>query len=308
MERYKKLQQIGEGSFGKVYKSKSIDFEGDVAIKRIPIDKENGIPFTTLREIKILKKSTCPYLVKGLDVLYEGGFVFLIMEYVEFDLTGLLHSKYVFSPEQINSLMYQLLKGLTFLHSNGLIHRDIKASNILLNRQGHLKLVDFGLTREYANCMTNRVCTLWYGAPELLLGETKYTDKVDSWSAGCIMLEMGLGMTPFKGSNELSQIRLIFEKIGVPQENYLWLELFGVKKYEKKESHEEIISKLYGNKFDEDQIVLIRELLCLESRKRISAKNALKLKCMSNQEGVYFPIESEDVHEFSTKEKTNQNV
>ncbi|KAF9762323.1 putative cell division protein kinase [Nosema granulosis] len=306
MDRFKRLEQVGEGSFGKVYRSRSIDLKKDVAIKRIPIDKDNGIPFTAMREIKILKKFSYPYLVKGYDVMYEEGYVFMIMEYMEFDLTGLLNIKYKFTREHINSLIYQLLKGLSYLHSHGLIHRDIKASNILLNRQGHLKLVDFGLTREYASTMTNRVCTLWYRAPELLLGDTKYTDKVDSWSVGCIMLEMGLGCTPFKGSNETSQVKIIFDKLGVPKESYPWKDLFNTKKHEKKETHEEIITNLYGDNFDEDQLCLIRELLCLESANRISAKYALKLKVVNDQDGVFVPIEAEDVHEFKVKEKTQK--
>jgi cyclin-dependent kinase 12/13 len=304
MDRYKKLQQVGEGSFGRVYKSKSIDYDTEVAIKRVPIDKESGIPFTAIREIRILRKIKNQFLVRGIDVMYEEGFIFLIMEYMEFDMTGLLQSKYNFKREQINSLIYQLLQGLSFLHSQGLLHRDIKASNILINRQGHLKLVDFGLTREYAPVMTNRVCTLWYRAPELLLGETTYTDKIDSWSVGCIMVEMGTGVTPFKGINEVTQMKTIFEKLGAPKEIYRWTELFEAEKFEKNETHEELISQLCGSFFDSDQHMLIRELLCLDSKKRLSCAHALKLSCVSDQENVYFPIEAEDVHEFSFKNKS----
>jgi cyclin-dependent kinase 12/13 len=118
------------------------------------------------------------------------------------------------------------------------------------------------------------------------------------------MVEMGTGVTPFKGTNEVTQMKTIFEKLGGPNEIYRWTELFEAEKFEKNETHEELIGQLCGSSFDSDQQMLIRELLCLDSKKRLSCAHALKLSCVSDQENVYFPIEAEDVHEFSFKNKS----
>lgn len=113
----------------------------------------------------------------------------MVFDYMEHDLTGLLsHPGISFSPANLKSLNHQMLSGLGYLHRTGILHRDMKGSNILLTAQGDLKLADFGLARLYNRKRkadyTNRVITLWYRSPELLLGETAYGPEVDMWSAG----------------------------------------------------------------------------------------------------------------------------
>ncbi|KAK6090746.1 hypothetical protein P3W45_000469 [Vairimorpha bombi] len=301
MEKYKRVSQIGEGSFGKVFKSKDLETNREVAIKRIPVDIENGIPFTAYREIKVLKKYTHNNLVKLHDAMHEEGFIFLVMDYLPYDLTGLLLSNYKFESNQIRGLIHQLCQATSYLHSKNLIHRDIKAANVLIDSNGVLKLTDFGLAREQGYYMTNRVCTLWYRAPELLLGEIKYTNKVDSWSIGIIMLEMKLGQVPFKGSNEASQVKEIVRALGIPDERYQWSDLFEISQYRKHESFSEIIDNLYRSVCNEDELVLIKELLSLNSKERISAKYALKLKCLENLDQIYYPIKCGEVHEYDLK-------
>jgi len=113
----------------------------------------------------------------------------MVLEYMDHDLTGVLAQPNLrFSPANLKSLNYQMLSGLAYLHDQGILHRDMKGSNILLNAAGELKLADFGLARAYSkhkrDDYTNRVITLWYRGPELLLGETVYGPEVDMWSAG----------------------------------------------------------------------------------------------------------------------------
>jgi CTD kinase subunit alpha len=113
----------------------------------------------------------------------------MVLEYMDHDLTGLLaHPEITFTLGNLKSLNHQMLSGLAYLHDQGILHRDLKGSNILLNASGELKLADFGLARLYSKKRkadyTNRVITLWYRGPELLLGETSYGAEVDMWSAG----------------------------------------------------------------------------------------------------------------------------
>lgn len=138
----------------------------------------------------------------------------------------------------MKSLMMQLLRGLDCLHSQNIVHRDIKASNLLINNRGQLKLADFGLARILGGpsnpsidhrVFTNRVITLGYRPPELLLGGTIYGTEVDIWSAGCILAEMFIGKTYFRGEDEIAQAQIVFKKCGTPTpedwpgvENYPW--------------------------------------------------------------------------------------
>ena len=124
-----------------------------------------------------------------LTMVTPAGSVYMVFDYMEHDLTGVLNqAQFHFSEAHLKSLSQQMLSGLSYLHRKSILHRDLKGSNILLNSQGILKLADFGLARFYnkkkRNDHTNRVITLWYRSPELLMGETVYGASVDMWSAG----------------------------------------------------------------------------------------------------------------------------
>ena len=221
-EVYERLACVGEGTYGKVYKAKNVYSNAFVALKRIRMEGEKeGFPVTAMREIKLLQGlrhrnvirlvemmvSKGEYFVVPVrkaagykreafsDPLFWGpgltmtGSVYMVFEYMELDLTGLLaHPDISFTPANIKSLTYQMLDGLAYLHDMSILHRDLKGSNILLSSTGVLKLADFGLARFYnkraRDDYTNRVITLWYRSPELLLGETVYQGEVDMWSAG----------------------------------------------------------------------------------------------------------------------------
>lgn len=305
MEKYENIKQVGEGAFGQVFKSKKKETNEYVAIKKVPIDKESGFPFTAIREIKLFKKILNKHIVELKEVLFEDEHLYFVMEYLSYDLAGLIFMGYKFTDGQIKSLVCQLIEGTKAMHERGLVHRDIKASNILINPDGILKLADFGLTREVSGLMTNRVCTLWYRAPELLLGETTYDFKVDAWSIGCVMLELKLGKTPYKGTDEISQIKLIFEDLGLPQEKYKWSDLFKIENFSSDLNSEEIIFKRYGDIFDSESLQLLAGFLCTTSKKRLSVINSFSLPVVLNNKGKYFPLNFEESHEFYTRKGRN---
>jgi serine/threonine protein kinase len=160
-----------------------------------------------------------------LSSIYEdnGIFIYLVFEYMEHDLTGLLSHGIKFTTPQIKCIAQQMFEGLHYLHSKKIMHRDLKGSNLLLNTKGELKLADFGLARTlFASSRpkndnyTNRVITLWYRAPELLLGFTKYEYSIDMWSAGCIFLELFEGKAIFNGKDEVTQLEKIWKICGTP--------------------------------------------------------------------------------------------
>ena len=144
----------------------------------------------------------------------------MVFEYLEYDLCGIIETADIkISQDHIKSWSQQLLKGVHYMHINKIIHRDLKASNLLINRRGELKIADWGLARSWNSQMkrlTNRVITLWYRPPELLLGCIEYDTKVDMWSVGCIIAEMFRRGGLLKGSSEANQLDLIFRTMGHP--------------------------------------------------------------------------------------------
>lgn len=189
-EVYERLAHVGEGTYGKVYKARNVETGGLFALKRIRMEGEkDGFPVTAMREIKLLQGLRHRNVMRLVEMMVSKGSVYMVSEYMDHDLTGVLaQADLKFTPANLKSLNHQMLSGLAYLHESGILHRDMKGSNILLNAAGELKLADFGLARTYSKRKredyTNRVITLWYRGPELLLGETVYGPEVDMWSAG----------------------------------------------------------------------------------------------------------------------------
>ncbi|XP_075702188.1 cyclin-dependent kinase 12 [Rhinoderma darwinii] len=223
---------IGEGTYGQVYKAKDKDTGELVALKKVRLDNEKeGFPITAIREIKILRQLIHRSVVNmkeivtdkqdALDFKKDRGAFYLVFEYMDHDLMGLLESGLVqFSEDHIKSFMKQLMEGLDYCHKKNFLHRDIKCSNILLNNSGQIKLADFGLARLYnseeSRPYTNKVITLWYRPPELLLGEERYTPAIDVWSCGCILGELFTKKPIFQANQELAQLELISRLCGSP--------------------------------------------------------------------------------------------
>ncbi|WVQ84884.1 hypothetical protein IAT38_007047 [Cryptococcus sp. DSM 104549] len=284
-DMYERLAAVGEGTYGKVYKARANDTGMLVALKRIRMEGEkDGFPVTAMREIKVLQSLRHENVLRLLEmVVSHGGSVSMVLEYMDHDLTGLLaHPTLIFTPANLKSLSYQMLSGLNYMHHRGILHRDMKGSNILLNSRGELKLADFGLARRYDKKRgwdyTNRVITLWYRSPELLLGETVYGAEVDMWSAGCIILELFTSKPVFQGSDEIDQLTVIYSILGTPREvdwpamNELpWYEL--VKPREVVESR---FREMFAETLSPAALDLVEGLLYYDPVKRLSASAALK--------------------------------
>ncbi|XP_020248306.1 probable serine/threonine-protein kinase At1g09600 [Asparagus officinalis] len=179
------------------------------------------------REIHILRRLDHPNVIKleGLVTSRMSCSLYLVFEYMEHDLAGLASFPGMkFTESQIKCYMQQLLRGLDHCHTRGILHRDIKGSNLLIDNSGILKIADFGLASFFSpsqnHPLTSRVVTLWYRPPELLLGATNYGVAVDLWSTGCILAEMYAGKPIMPGRTEVEQLHKIFKLCGSPSEDY----------------------------------------------------------------------------------------
>ncbi|XP_067843925.1 cyclin-dependent kinase 2-like isoform X1 [Heptranchias perlo] len=196
MDNFQKVEKIGEGTYGVVYKAMNKVTGEMVALKKIRLDAEmEGVPSTAIREISLLKELNHPNIVKLLDVIHSEKKLYLVFEFLNQDLKKYMDS----APptglplQLVKSYLFQLLQGVAFCHSHRVLHRDLKPQNLLINDAGAIKLADFGLARAFGvpvRTYTHEVVTLWYRAPEILMGCKFYSTAVDVWSIGCIFAEM----------------------------------------------------------------------------------------------------------------------
>ena len=214
---------VGSGTYGKVFKALHVYTKKLVALKKIRMDGEkDGFPVNADREIKLLQSLRHDNIVSLQEVMVENNDCFMVFEYLSHDLVGLLnHPVFKLEHAHRKDLSRQLFEGLNYLHRRGVLHRDIKAANILVSNEGQLKLADFGLARFYSKRgkldYTNRVVTIWYRSPELLLGETQYAPAVDSWSGACVMVEVFTRHAIFPGDGgEINQLDKIYNVLGTP--------------------------------------------------------------------------------------------
>ncbi|XP_017917400.1 PREDICTED: cyclin-dependent kinase 10 isoform X1 [Capra hircus] len=257
VKEFEKLNRIGEGTYGIVYRARDTHTDEIVALKKVRMDKEkDGVPISSLREITLLLRLRHPNIVELKEVVVGNHLesIFLVMGYCEQDLASLLENMPTpFSEAQVKCIVLQVLRGLQYLHRNFIIHRDLKVSNLLMTDKGCVKTADFGLARAYGipvKPMTPKVVTLWYRAPELLLGTTTQTTSIDMCSApslrpsswgtgpggakelrgdpallcravGCILAELLAHKPLLPGTSEIHQVDLIVQLLGTPSEN-IW--------------------------------------------------------------------------------------
>ncbi|CAN6239950.1 unnamed protein product [Urochloa humidicola] len=296
VDEFERLNKINEGTYGVVYRARDKKTNEIVALKKVKMEKEReGFPLTSLREINILLSFHHPSIVDVKEVVVGSSLdsIFMVMEYMEHDLKGVMETmKQPYTQSEVKCLMLQLLEGVKYLHDNWVLHRDLKTSNLLLNNRGELKICDFGLSRQYGSPLkpyTQLVVTLWYRAPELLLGTKEYSTAIDMWSVGCIMAELLAKEPLFNGKTEFEQLDKIFRTLGTPNEK-IWpgyAKLPGVKVNFVKQPYNRLRDKFPAASFSGRPILseagfdLLNSLLTYDPDKRISADDALKHKWFS---------------------------
>ncbi|KAI1314369.1 hypothetical protein EDD11_002234 [Mortierella claussenii] len=228
VENYEKLNRISEGTYGVVYRARDRVTGEIVALKKLKLDQEkNGFPITSLREVYTLLLAKHPHIVNVREIVVGDKLtqIFIVMDFIEHDLKELMSGmRAPFLQSEVKTLMLQLLSATELLHENWILHRDLKTSNLLLNNQGEIKVADFGLARRYGEPqgqMTQPVVTLWYRAPELLLGSKHYTTAIDIWSIGCIFAEFVNNEPLLPGRSEAEQLEKIFKLLGMPNDK-IW--------------------------------------------------------------------------------------
>ncbi|XP_054778866.1 probable serine/threonine-protein kinase At1g09600 [Prosopis cineraria] len=280
-ESFEKLEKIGQGTYSSVYKARDLETNKIVALKKVRftnMDPES-VRFMA-REIIILRRLDHPNVMKleGMITSRVSGSLYLIFEYMEHDLTGLAALPGIkFSEEQIKCYMQQLIRGLEHCHKKGVLHRDIKGSNLLIDNKGNLKIADFGLaTVLEGQALTSRVVTLWYRSPELLLGSTNYGVAVDLWSAGCILAELFAGKPIMPGRTEVEQLHKIFKLCGSPSERY-WKKskLPHATSFKPQQPYKRVVAETFKD-FPSSALKLLDVLLATEPDDRGTASSALQ--------------------------------
>ena len=287
--RYRKIEVLGEGTYGVVFKAYDLISKQFVALKKIRMEYEEdeGIPATTLREISSLKSLNHPNIVplQDLFINHNEKKIYLIFDYFEQDLKAFINKLPADCNKEIyKNLLQQILLGIEYCHSSGILHRDLKPQNILVSNNGVLKIADFGLARSFnfplkPRNLTKEIVTLWYRAPELLLGEKQYSTAIDIWSIGCIFSEMINKNPLFMGDSQIDQIYKIFQFSGTPDE-ITWPGISAYPDFKstfpKFKPNYGILNSANSGALDELGFDLLLKMLEINPMNRINASWALK--------------------------------
>ncbi|VDO56894.1 unnamed protein product [Haemonchus placei] len=283
LAKFDDLKKIGEGTYGVVFKGKHKRSGKQVALKKISLDRDNeGVPSTCIREICLLKDLNHRNIVRLYDVIHSGMQLYLVFEFIDRDLKSLLDSLpgKRLPAEHAKSFLWQLLQALAYCHTRRVLHRDLKPQNLLVDNSGVIKLADFGLARNFSipsRVYTHEVVTLWYRAPEILLGGRYYSTAIDVWSLGCIFSEMVSGNPLFAGDSEIDQLFRIFKILGTPTPE-VWAGVEKLQDYKRsfpKWTYNEKALVEATSPMTDDGIDLLKEMLRYAPENRITAKAAL---------------------------------
>ena len=289
VEEFHCLNKIEEGTYGVVYRARDKKTNEIVALKRLKMEREKeGFPITSLREINTLLISQHQNVVHVREIVVGSYMdkIFIVMDFVEHDMKALMETmrqkEQHFLPGEVKCLMIQLLKAIAHLHDNWILHRDLKTSNLLLSHNGVLKVGDFGLAREYGSPLkqyTAVVVTLWYRAPELLLGTKEYSTPIDVWSIGCIFAEFLLMNPLFPGKSEIEELNKIFSLLGTPNDK-IWPDFRNLPlaktlgKFVEK-PHSQLRNRFQKVELSEKGLDLMKRFLTYDPKNRITCEKAL---------------------------------
>lgn len=281
-QKYKIGNKLGEGTYGVVWLAEDLVTHESVALKKIRLEtEEEGVPSTALREISLLKEvSSHPNVVTLREVLHTPTKLYLVFDFVDHDLKRHmeLNSNYL-PPIVVKRFLFQLIRGIAHCHSRRILHRDLKPQNLLIGKDGTLIIADFGLARAVGipiRAYTHEVITLWYRAPEILLGSKVYSSPVDVWSMGCIFAEMAMGEPLFRGDSEIDQIYRIFRTLGTPR-NSVWAGVEQLPDYNASFPHFPARNLSHAvPQLPHDGLDLLGKMLKYEPGQRITAKEALR--------------------------------
>ena len=312
---------VGAGTYGKVFKAIHIYTKDKVALKKIRMEGErDGFPITAVREIRLLQHLRHKHVVALQEVMVEKNECFMVFEYLSHDLTGLInHPTFKLNSAHKKDLGKQMFEGLDYLHRRGVLHRDIKAANILVSNTGQLKYADFGLARFYTKSRTldytNRVITIWYRPPELLLGETQYGPEVDIWSAACVFVEMFTKKAIFPGEGgELSQLDKTYNLLGTPTRSEWpgivdlpWFELM-----QPTDRRKRVFEAVWKDAFSPACLDIVQKMFKYDPKKRPTAEEVLDHEYFTTEEPAPAqPVELAQVegdwHEFESKAHRREN-
>ncbi|KAF7264078.1 hypothetical protein GWI33_000660 [Rhynchophorus ferrugineus] len=306
IEDFFKIEKIGEGTYGVVYKGRNKKTGELVAMKKIRLENEDeGIPSTALREMSLLKELHHKNIVTLLEVIMDEPRLYLIFEFLCMDLKKYLdkiETGKLMDPKLVKSYLYQINEAILFCHQRRIIHRDLKPQNLLISKDGLIKVADFGLGRTFGipvRVYTHEVVTLWYRAPEVLLGAPRYSCPVDVWSVGCIFAEMATRKPLFQGDSEIDQLFRIFRVLRTPTEE-IWKGVSTLPEYKA------IFPNWTGytlakqvKALDEDGIDLLSKMLIYDPSKRISAKAVVSHPYFKNLDLKVKPVIIEKDNAFS---------
>eukprot|EP00923_Selenidium_pygospionis_P003375 GHVN01005365.1.p1 GENE.GHVN01005365.1~~GHVN01005365.1.p1 ORF type:complete len:545 (+),score=86.78 GHVN01005365.1:1532-3166(+) len=286
-DRYERNEVLGEGTYGVVFQAQNLRTGQRVAMKRSRLDiYDEGLPPSAVRELALLRDlSEHPNVVQLHEVSCNSSRLYMVCECLDYDLKKYLkaHNRRIPYPE-VKSVLYQILKGISWCHGHRVMHRDLKPHNILLDKDAStVKLADFGLARPAhaaGKTITHEVITLWYRPPELLMGGCNYSDAVDIWSTGCILAELLSGQPIFMGDCEVDTLFKIFKVLGTPTIED-WPSMVELPEASERENWPKFRSNqdsLRGlrEELDDDGVDLLRKMLVYDPAKRITAVEALQ--------------------------------
>lgn len=261
------------------------DTREEVAIKKIGNAFDNRVDAKrTLREIKLLRHMDHENVIAIKDIIKPPNReafndVYMVLELMDTDLHQIIRSDQDLTDDHSQYFLYQLLRGLKYVHSANVLHRDLKPSNLFLNANCDLKIADFGLARTTSETdfMTEYVVTRWYRAPELLLNCSEYTAAIDIWSVGCIFGEIMTREPLFPGRDYVHQLKLITELLGTPDDASLrFLRSDNARKYVRQlpQYPKQQLSARFPN-VSPLAIDLLEKMLVFDPSKRITVEEAL---------------------------------